>query len=113
MGGAIGGFAIRNFNAFVNVLIPLGTPRRKLPADMMRAYRRARTSPRAESVALPGAGHYVQEESPAEESPRRSARGGPSTWRHEHDDTRAGRRDLPGEPPSAHRSSRGSSFARK
>lgn len=125
MGGAIGGFAIRNFSAFVNVLIPLGTPRRKLPADVMRAYRRpmstrerreathvfpraivgstpflatveaglaglvdrpvllcwgdkdiafrekerarfARTFPRAESVALPGAGHYVQEESPAE-----------------------------------------------
>jgi haloalkane dehalogenase len=40
MGGPIGGFAIRNFNAFVNVMIPLGTPRRKLSAEVMRAYRR-------------------------------------------------------------------------
>jgi haloalkane dehalogenase len=125
MGGAIGGFAIRSFNAFVNILIPLGTPRQKLSAEVMQAYRRpmstrerreathifpraivgstpflatveaglegladkpvllcwgdkdiafrekerarfARTFPQAQSVALPGAGHYVQEESPAE-----------------------------------------------
>ena len=125
MGGAIGGFAIRNFNAFVNVLIPLGTPRRKLSPDTMQAYRRpmstrdrreathifprailgstpflasveagldrladkpvllcwgdkdvafrekerarfVRTFPRARNLVLPGAGHYVQEESPAE-----------------------------------------------
>ncbi|MFO0734821.1 MAG: alpha/beta fold hydrolase [Labilithrix sp.] len=125
MGGAIGGFAIRNFNAFVNVMIPMGTPRRKFSVEAMQAYRRpmstrsrreathifpkaivgstpflatverglgglaqkpvllcwgdkdiafrekerarfARTFARARSVALPGAGHYVQEESPAE-----------------------------------------------
>ncbi|MBK8998594.1 MAG: alpha/beta fold hydrolase [Myxococcales bacterium] len=125
MGGAIGGFAIRTFNAFVNVMIPMGTPRRKLSAEAMQAYRRpmstrhrreathifpkaivgstpflaaveaglvglahkpvllcwgdkdiafrekerarfARTFPRSKTVALPGAGHYVQEESPAE-----------------------------------------------
>jgi haloalkane dehalogenase len=125
MGGAIGGFAIRNFNAFVNVMIPLGTPRRKLTAEVMRAYRRpmstrarreathifpraivestpflatvaaglerladkpvllcwgdkdiafrdreraefARVFPTSQTVVLPGAGHYVQEESPVE-----------------------------------------------
>lgn len=125
MGGAIGGFAIRNFNAFVNVMIPMGTPRRKLSAEAMQAYRRpmstrsrreathifpraivgstpflatveaglagisdkpvllcwgdkdiafrekerarfAATFPRSKTVPLPGAGHYVQEESPAE-----------------------------------------------
>lgn len=125
MSGSIGGFAIRNFNAFVNVLIPLGTPRRKLAPEAMQAYRlpmgtrdrreathifpksivestpflatveaglerlthkpvllcwgdkdiafrekeRARFAtifPRAKTIALSGAGHYVQEESPAE-----------------------------------------------
>lgn len=40
MGGPIGGFAIRNFNAFVNLMIPLGTPRRRLTGEVMRAYRR-------------------------------------------------------------------------
>jgi len=39
MGGALGGFAIRHFNAFVNVMIPIGTPRRKLSPAAMRAYR--------------------------------------------------------------------------
>lgn len=38
MGGAFGRFAIRNFNAFVNVLIPLGTVR-SLSREEMRAYR--------------------------------------------------------------------------
>ena len=38
MGGPIGGFLIRNFNAFVNVLIPAGT-KKKLSSDIMRAYR--------------------------------------------------------------------------
>jgi haloalkane dehalogenase len=38
MGGPIGRFAIRHFNAFVNVLIPAGTAR-KLPKEVMRAYR--------------------------------------------------------------------------
>lgn len=125
MGGVVGRFAIRNFNAFVNVMIPMGTPRRKLGAEIMRAYRLpmstpsrreathvfpkaivgstpflaaverglaalsdkpallcwgdkdiafrekerarfARTFARVRSVALPGAGHYVQEESPGE-----------------------------------------------
>lgn len=40
MGGPVGGFAIRHFNAFVNVMIPLGTPRRKLSRAEMQAYRR-------------------------------------------------------------------------
>lgn len=125
MGGTVGGFAIREFNAFVNVMIPLGTPRRKLTPEVMLAYRRPmgtrarreathifpraivgsspflatveaglqrlackpvllcwgdkdiafrekerarfeRTFPRSRAVALSGAGHYVQEESPAE-----------------------------------------------
>jgi len=38
MGGPVGRFAIRNFDAFVNLLIPLGTTR-SLAADEMRAYR--------------------------------------------------------------------------
>ena len=39
MGGPVGGFAIRNFNAFVNLLIPAGTRRRKLSGEVMAAYR--------------------------------------------------------------------------
>ncbi|MBX7193143.1 MAG: alpha/beta fold hydrolase [Sandaracinaceae bacterium] len=39
MGGPIGGFFIRHFNAFVNVMIPMGTPKRKVGKDAMRAYR--------------------------------------------------------------------------
>lgn len=39
MGGPIGGFLIRHFNAFVNVMIPMGVRRRKLPKDVMAAYR--------------------------------------------------------------------------
>ena len=39
VGGPIGGFLIRNFNAFVNVLIPAGTMRRKPPKEVMAAYR--------------------------------------------------------------------------
>lgn len=39
MGGALGGFAIRHFNAFVNIMIPMGTPRRKLTKTAMNAYR--------------------------------------------------------------------------
>ena len=38
MGGTIGGFLIRNFNAFVNLLIPMGVKRRKLPPAIMAAY---------------------------------------------------------------------------
>lgn len=38
MGGPVGRFAIRNFNAFVNLLIPLGTVR-SLSHEEMRAYR--------------------------------------------------------------------------
>lgn len=40
MGGPIGGFAIRHFNAFVNVMIPAGTKRRSLTREEMGAYRR-------------------------------------------------------------------------
>ncbi len=39
MGGPIGRFAIFNFNAFVNLLLPAGVRRRKLPAEVMAAYR--------------------------------------------------------------------------
>jgi haloalkane dehalogenase len=39
LGGPVGGFAIRNFNAFVNVLIPAGVRRRKIPKEVMAAYR--------------------------------------------------------------------------
>ena len=40
MGGAVGRFAIRNFNAFVNMMIPMGVKRRKLGKAVMAAYRR-------------------------------------------------------------------------
>lgn len=39
MGGPLGGFFIRNFNAFVNILMPLGVNRGKLPKRVMAAYR--------------------------------------------------------------------------
>lgn len=39
LGGPIGGFAIRNFNAFVNAFIPLGVRRKELPSEVMNAYR--------------------------------------------------------------------------
>jgi haloalkane dehalogenase len=38
-GGALGGFLIRNFNAFVNVLLPGGISRKKLTPAEMSAYR--------------------------------------------------------------------------
>lgn len=55
MGGAIGGFAIRHFNAFVNLLLPAGTPRRKLDREAMRAYRAVMSTPdrRASTHVLP------------------------------------------------------------
>lgn len=40
MGGPIGRFAISNFNAFVNVLLPLGHTRRRLTREEMAHYRR-------------------------------------------------------------------------
>ncbi len=39
VGGPIGGFLIHNFNAFVNLFIPRGVRRRKLPPQVMAAYR--------------------------------------------------------------------------
>jgi len=39
MGGAAGGFFIRHFNAFVNLMIPMGVKRKKLPRAVMEAYR--------------------------------------------------------------------------
>ena len=46
MGGPIGGFAIRHFNAFVNVMIPMGTTkRRRLSREEMRAYRLPLSTP--------------------------------------------------------------------
>ncbi|HYB97919.1 MAG TPA: alpha/beta fold hydrolase [Candidatus Limnocylindrales bacterium] len=39
MGGPFGGWLIRNFNFFVNVMIPMGLRRGRLPAGVMRAYR--------------------------------------------------------------------------
>jgi haloalkane dehalogenase len=38
MGGPVGSFFIRNYNVFVNLLIPLGTAR-SLSSEEMRAYR--------------------------------------------------------------------------
>lgn len=55
MGGPVGGFAIRHFNAFVNVMIPLGTPKRSLSRAEMQAYRRPLADPqrRAASHVFP------------------------------------------------------------
>lgn len=39
MGGPIGGFLIHNFNAFVNLLIPMGVRQHKLLPEVMAAYR--------------------------------------------------------------------------
>lgn len=39
MGGAVGRFGINNFNAFVNVLIPLGIRRQRVSRIVMDAYR--------------------------------------------------------------------------
>lgn len=39
VGGPVGGFLIRRYNAFVNLLIPAGVKRKKLPAEVMAAYR--------------------------------------------------------------------------
>ncbi|APR88144.1 Haloalkane dehalogenase 2 [Minicystis rosea] len=39
MGGRLGGVAIRTLNAFVNVMIPMGTRLRRLSRDEMRCYR--------------------------------------------------------------------------
>ncbi len=47
MGGPIGGFAIRHFNAFVNLMIPMNTKRRKLSRTEMAAYRGPLSSPEA------------------------------------------------------------------
>jgi haloalkane dehalogenase len=40
MGGPIGKFAILNFNAFVNLLIPAGIKRDKASREIMQAYRK-------------------------------------------------------------------------
>ena len=45
MGGPVGTFAIRNFNAFVNLLIPAGIKRHKVTGDVMAAYRRPLPTP--------------------------------------------------------------------
>ena len=45
MGGPVGGFAIRHFNAFVNVMIPLGVRRGRLSPAAMAAYRGPFTDP--------------------------------------------------------------------
>lgn len=39
VGGTPGGFLIRNFNAFVNLLVPAGVRRGRLPKEVMAAYR--------------------------------------------------------------------------
>ena len=39
MGGPIGGFFIRHFNAFVNVMIPMNVKRKRLSRKVMAAYR--------------------------------------------------------------------------
>jgi haloalkane dehalogenase len=45
MGGPLGRMLIRRFNVFVNVMIPAGHRRRKLPAAEMNHYRRALPTP--------------------------------------------------------------------
>jgi haloalkane dehalogenase len=45
MGGPIGRFGIRNFNAFVNTFMPAGIKLRKIDGELMRAYRRPLPTP--------------------------------------------------------------------
>ena len=45
MGGPIGKFAIRNYNAFVNVMIPAGIKRGRVTAETLEAYRRPLPTP--------------------------------------------------------------------
>jgi len=45
MGGPLGKFAIRNFNAFVNVFIPAGIRLRPVDPDFLEAYRRPLSTP--------------------------------------------------------------------
>jgi haloalkane dehalogenase len=40
MGGPIGGFFIRHANAFVNLMVPVGVKRHRVPREVMQAYRR-------------------------------------------------------------------------
>ncbi len=56
MGGPVGGFLIRRFNFFVNVLLPAGVRRRRLPGPAMEAYREPFRDPasRAPVHVLPG-----------------------------------------------------------
>jgi haloalkane dehalogenase len=46
MGGPIGRVAIRRLNAFVNLMLPAGVKRTRLPADVMAAYRAPMRLPR-------------------------------------------------------------------
>lgn len=39
VGGPVGAFAIRDFNVFVNLLVPAGVKRKRLPEEVMAAYR--------------------------------------------------------------------------
>lgn len=57
MGGAVMGFFIRHFNAFTNLLLPAGTPRRRLDRATMNAYRRPLDTPerRRATHVFPGA----------------------------------------------------------
>lgn len=43
-GGALGGFAIRHFNAFVNVMLRVGTPKHRVSGPTLEAYRRVLAS---------------------------------------------------------------------
>jgi len=55
MGGPIGEFAIRRYNAFVNLLIPAGIKRERVTQETMEAYRRPLPTPerRMASHVLP------------------------------------------------------------
>ncbi len=44
-GGALGGVAIRRLNAFVNLMVPLGTPRRRVRGETLDCYRRVLDTP--------------------------------------------------------------------
>ncbi len=47
MGGPLGRLAIRNFNAFVNVMVPAGVKRGRVPPATMAAYRAPLATPEA------------------------------------------------------------------
>lgn len=52
MGGRAGGFFIRRYNAFVNVMMRMGTPRHRITRERLDVYRAAMPPPRREATHI-------------------------------------------------------------